>query len=310
MKGLTAVRLTAQTVAAPLSRFVNRDVPLDMTVLGSSSTSAYLGTGNYVLAITADGVPLMPNGVRVIQTDGLEVFQVGTRARVSTDEIRAGGVVVGLTNAEVREIAVPRNESYSTAYVVRRGRNLLGELDPEIASDPVEALARALPGLAAADGLRGARTLFGALHRGESRLAEQASLELTGRGPGLTPDGDDLLAAAAAATIAFERPLALPGESGESLCTAMLPADLDRRTGALSATLLRLAVKGNVIDPVRSLLDLSTNQQTWIRALARLQRIGHGTGRTYAVGCALAALSLSHQLHNLIDPDDEERNWT
>ena len=59
MRGLTAVRLMAQAVAAPLSRFVDRDVPIDTMVLGSSSTSAYLGGGNYVLAITADGVPLM-----------------------------------------------------------------------------------------------------------------------------------------------------------------------------------------------------------------------------------------------------------
>jgi hypothetical protein len=88
----------------------------------------------------------------------------------------------------------------------------------------------------------------------------------------------------------------------------LLPADLDRRTGALSATLLRLSVEGHVIDPVRSILDLSASRQTWVRALARLQRIGHGTGRTYAVGCALATLALSHHMPAIDRPEHEERN--
>jgi hypothetical protein len=99
-----------------------------------------------------------------------------------------------------------------------------------------------------------------------------------------------------AATIAFERPVDLGGEAASSLRAAMLPADLHRRTGALSATLLREAVDGHVIEPVCSILDLSARKQTWVRALTRLQRIGHGTGRTYAVGCAVAALSLSQHL--------------
>lgn len=296
MKGLIAVRLTAHAMAAPLARFVDRDFPMGASVLGSSSTSAYLGAEGFVIAITGHRIPLMPNGVRVIQADGLDVFQAGARAWVSKDEIRAGGVVVSLANAEARGLGVPRNVGYPTADVGRRGRDLLDALNIEVSSDHGEAFARAFPGLAEAGGLRGARALLEALHHGDSGRAEEASLELAGRGPGLTPDGDDLLAAAAAATIAFEHPVGLPSETAGSLRTALLPADLDRRTGALSATLLRLAVKGDVIDQVRSLLDLSTSQQEWERALTRLRRIGHGTGRTYAVGCALAALSLSHHL--------------
>jgi hypothetical protein len=310
VRGLTAVRLTAQAVAAPLSRFVDRDVPLETSVLGSSSTSAYLVAGDFVIAITGQRLPLMPNGVRAIQTDGLDVFHAGARAWVSREEIRASGVVIGLTSAEVRELGVPRNQGYRTEDVARRGRDLLGALNFEDPFDPVEALARARPELAAADGLRGARALLAALLRGDSGMAKEASLELAGRGPGLTPDGDDLLAAAAAATIAFESPVDLPSEAAGSLRAALPPADLDRRTGALSATLLRLSVEGHVIDPVRSILDLSTSQQTWIRALARLQRIGHGTGRTYAVGCALAALALSHHVPAIDRPEHEERNWT
>jgi hypothetical protein len=69
--------------------------------------------------------------------------------------------------------------------------------------------------------------------------------------------------------------------------------DLKDRTGALSATLLRLAAEGQVIDPVRSLLDLSVERPIWLRALGRLGGIGHSTGTTYALGCALAAVALT-----------------
>jgi len=196
----------------------------------------------------------------------------------------------------VCEVDVARNESYRAEDVAMRGRDLFGALRLVASSNLTDALTRARPEFAAAGGLRGSGALIAALRHRDPGSAAEASLELTGRGPGLTPDGDDLLAATAAATIAFECPVELGGETARSLRAAMLPADLHRRTGALSATLLRLAVDGHVIEPVCSILDLSTSNQTWVRALGRLQRIGHGTGRTYAVGCALAALSLSQHL--------------
>ncbi len=293
MSSLTRTRLVAYAVAAPLWSFLDRAAPLEASVLGSSSTSAYLLAGDFVIALTGRAVPLMPNGLGLVQTHGLDVFHTGARAQVTGDEIRTGGVVVSLTRAEVCEVDVARNENYRAQDVAKRGRDLLGALGLDASSDLADALARARPEFAAAGGLRGSGHLIAALHHRDPGSAAEASLELIGRGPGLTPDGDDLLTATAAATIAFECPAELAGETSRSLRAAMLPADLHRRTGALPATLLRLAVEGHVIEPVCSILDLSTSKQTWVRALTRLQRIGHGTGRTYAVGCALAALSLS-----------------
>jgi hypothetical protein len=80
---------------------------------------------------------------------------------------------------------------------------------------------------------------------------------------------------------------------GPGFRTALLVGDLGDSTGALSATLLRLAAQGHVIDSVRILLDLSADRPTWMRALNRLERIGHSTGTTYALGCALTAVALS-----------------
>ncbi len=279
-------------------------------MLGSSSTSAYLLTGDFVIAVTARAVPLMPNGLSLSQSRGLDVFRAGARAQVTGDEIKSDGVVVALARAEVCESGVARNESYRAEDVARRGRDLCGALGFDASADLGEVLARVRPELAAAGGVRGARALIDSLRRRDPGPAAEASLELVGRGPGLTPDGDDLLAATAAAIVAFKHPAGLDGETATSMRAAMLPVELRRRTGSLSATLLHLAVEGQVIEPVRSLLDLSAGEQSWGRALARLQRIGHGTGRTYALGCALAALSLSQPIPAVDQTNAEERNFT
>ncbi|MGH2698297.1 MAG: DUF2877 domain-containing protein, partial [Actinomycetota bacterium] len=181
---------------------------------------------------------------------------------------------------------VPHNPEHDVAAVARRGSDLLAASGH--GPDPLAALTVARPHL-----LAGGRLLLYALRDRDPELAGDAARALTGRGPGLTPDGDDLLAASAAATRAFGAATAYPDAGAEALRSALVLDDLGERTGALSASLLRLAVDGRVIDPVRALLDLSAGAATWTGALARLERIGHGTGGTYALGCALTALALS-----------------
>ena len=73
--------------------------------------------------------------------------------------------------------------------------------------------------------------LFAALATGDAAAQERAARALLGRGPGLTPEGDDLVAGAAVAAAAAGEPLALP-------------ADLRTLTTPLSATLLELAAAG------------------------------------------------------------------
>jgi Protein of unknown function (DUF2877) len=126
-------------------------------------------------------------------------------------------------------------------------------LPAEPVLDAVELLAGEVPG-----------PLRRALETGE------LATELIGRGPGLTPEGDDHLAGAAA--ILAARGHRLP-----------LPADLRTRTTALSATLLELAAAGYAIEPLHELFG-----PEWRAALDRLVRLGHSTGRAYAVGAAAA----------------------
>jgi hypothetical protein len=101
--------------------------------------------------------------------------------------------------------------------------------------------------------------------------------DLIGRGPGLTPEGDDLVAGCAGV-------LAAAGEHDRA--AALIGGDLRRRTTALSATLLELAARGMGPEPLQAVLAGRPG------ALARLVRLGHTSGRAYARGAAFALTSL------------------
>jgi hypothetical protein len=286
-----AQRFTAHSVAPALHEMIAEGHLGTGTVLGSSSTSAYLGFEEFVMAVTARSVPLMPNGARVINSEGLDAFDAGAVVRTSGERLRAGRAGIRLNGAFLVDLAVPRNETYHARDVALRGRDLLDAMNHD--AGPVAAIARARPGIIAGEGLAAVQLLCAALSDDRPEVARDAARLLTGRGPGLTPDGDDLLAAVAAATLAFESPAGIDPRAAHKLRAALVVHDLGNRTGGLSATLLRLAVEGQVIDPVPALLDLSAGRATWLRALGRLERIGHSTGGTYALGCALAALALA-----------------
>ncbi len=135
-----------------------------------------------------------------------------------------------------------------------------------------------------------ARWLAGRVAVPDVRLAAAAG-RLLGRGPGLTPEGDDVLAGAAAAIRALGRSAGLPPGRIDAIVGDLVPAGLPRRTGALSATLLRLAASGAAPEPAHRLLAGPPGGRE--AALADLARLGSGTGRALAAGIALASLHLA-----------------
>jgi hypothetical protein len=114
---------------------------------------------------------------------------------------------------------------------------------------------------------------------------EEAPARLVGRGPGLTPEGDDVLAGAAIGLHALAAASGLAPARVRPLARSLCPADVRRRTGALSATLLELAVDGAAPEPVHRLLGAGDRKA----ALADLRRLGASTGGAIAAGIALAA---------------------
>jgi hypothetical protein len=142
------------------------------------------------------------------------------------------------------------------------------------------------------DGAAGLTLLFRAVRERDPVLAAAAARALGGRGPGLTPEGDDLLAAVAGALAVLGPAAGVDGSALGALLAALAPGP--GRTTALSATLLALASARRLPEPAGRLLDLGpAGEAAWPGALARLERLGHGSGRAWAAGIAGTAILLA-----------------
>lgn len=102
-----------------------------------------------------------------------------------------------------------------------------------------------------------------------------------GRGPGLTPYGDDLLAGALLATRARRGPAAAPHLAG--LASAV-------STTAVAAAFLRWAALGQCIEPAHAWLGAAADrdQVGMARAAGRLSAIGASSGHGLLTGMTLA----------------------
>lgn len=127
--------------------------------------------------------------------------------------------------------------------------------------------------------------------------------ELLGRGPGLTPAGDDVLAGW---LLAVHHDPDLPAD----LATAVEAAPAT--TTALSAALLREAVQGRGVPAAVALADALGGHGDIGAALDRLLRVGHTSGAALALGLLRGARlvssrgEMSHSApgtHQSADPD-------
>jgi hypothetical protein len=131
----------------------------------------------------------------------------------------------------------------------------------------------------------GPEDLLRAVESRDPSLAAAAGARWIGRGGGLTPEGDDLIVGVAAVVASSLWPLALR----EAWLRALVGDDLRRRTTALSATLLELAVAGMGPEPLQALLAGDAS------AYDRLVALGHSTGRAIARGAAVGLLSRAYR---------------
>lgn len=289
--------MRAVAVAAPvLERFADR-VVARWTVVGTGTSAAYFASDGFVIAVTLPGVPLMPNGIAIDRAPE-RWPQVGTRVRVTPGLLDLGERQVRWNAADPPmwdPMPPPAGGTAADAAALRRrGQAVLRICGIRPPADVI-ALADALAasGLRVADdreGYRGVIELLAALRDRDAPAARDAAHALLGRGPGLTPEGDDLLCGAAATVACFGRTAGFDDAALDTWLAAVCPPDARERSSDLSVTLLELAAAGRVAEPASSLLDL--DDRTWQSSLRRLLGVGSSTGRAYALAIGCAALLL------------------
>lgn len=289
------LRVGAHVVAAPVLELASEGRPRRGTVLARGSTAAFVETDGFVVTLAARGAPLMPNGVALAGVGAsIAALRPGSPAAFSEGGIRTESLDVVWDPADP---PVWRPEERSPlalgSCTATRAAEVLRALGVEPNADPLR-LAHEVVGVdpAWADAGAGVGALFEGVTTGRPSLARRAALALVGLGAGATPSGDDLLGGVAGAVESAARGR---GASPPAWLASLRLPDLRRRTTALSATLLELALTGRLMEPAGTLVDAlaGTAPASLGRALARVRRVGHSTGDRYAVGIASTAYLLA-----------------
>jgi hypothetical protein len=272
--------------------------PRPARVLARGPCTIHLDAGGFVVTILDRRLPLMPNAVAVSTMldepgwprAGETVWLASGRIRARDREVIWNARRPPLWDPRVRRPALADPASVSAVSEV-----VLESLD--LAAPSAGSAAERLFGADDEDGRDGLVELVRSVRYHDAVAARRAALLLTGRGAGLTPSGDDLLAGAAATVAALGTALGFPRSGRLAWRAALVLPDIAARTTAISATLLRLAARGLAMEPLHGLLDPEPSREQITSSLTRLRRVGHSTGWacTAAAGLCLAELAAASQ---------------
>ena len=248
--------------------------PVDTAVLGAHRYALYLSVRGQVLPVVTSDAVALPTAVRLAVASGALPWG---RGLVAGDRVLVGGGCVVLPEvdivaartwrpARVRPVDPPR----IGCAAGRQGSHLSTHLElsgPDRDSGWL------------ADGIRAVVT----------RVHTEAVARLVGRGPGLTPSGDDALAGALLVAHALG--------TGTALADAVR-ARLGATT-AVSAALLDAAADGYAARPVVTLVDaaVAADPDAVRRALPAVLAIGHTSGADTVTGIRAALHSLAGRAH-------------
>lgn len=257
-------------VASTAIRDVLSDPQTPATVLGTASHAVWLLVdGEVVVASTRDATRL-PNGVEIgaeAAADAFRTVQHGASVAVGLGQLLFEGLTI-----DVVRWWDPR---------------------PALQRTSARQLAAAIAGLPATVPDVDSRPLATALSEGSPPAILAAAESLIGWGPGLTPEGDDYLAGALAATRTL-------GDALERTDTAAMLDSIagpltrlaQTRTTTFSAALINHAVAGRVAAPAGSLLRALTGRGDVASSHRDLTHVGHTSGPALAAGMILGAHSL------------------
>lgn len=288
--------MRAQTIGEPVVNLIG-DARRTGVVRGGGSSIAFIDFNGFVVGVTAPGIPLMPNGLE-LEKDGAEPLPLptgswlvpGTPAVIMPGAMTAGGQTITWSVQLTRVWRSALRVDADAPTLHRRGAAILTGCGVQPTVDPAALAAECvvLEDYSERDALA---LLLASLKTRDPELAGAAAGQLIGRGPGLTPVGDDLVTAAAGVVVGVAHAAGWSDDERNRWLAAIRALPLRVATTALSATLIELALHGHVIEPMHRLLAVAPNDaERWRHALGALERIGSSTGKAYSVATGAAAL--------------------
>lgn len=237
--------------------------PTEGTLLGAGASGAWARVEDEVVVIGPQGGVRMPNGVEA-PARVLQGLVPGDECALEGGTLTVGAWALAFAASWDPHPVLPRIDP---ALLRRRATSLRGSFPPVDDCGLGAALAAADP---------------------DSVLA--AARCLIGKGPGLTPLGDDVLAGALAGSLLLGE--AVGDRALRQLVAGVTPgicALARERTTALSATLLRHACRGEVDDASAGLLRALCGRGDLDAALDSLLAMGHSSGTGLATGLLAGA---------------------
>ena len=240
------------------------------SVLGTSRHAVWLAANNDVIVVSTADTTRLPNGVQIStrsQEDPFRLISHGESASVGHRSLILETVAVNVTRWwDPRPVLVSTDPEHLITAVADLPDSVT-HIDPAPLRSALQT--RSAAGIVA------------------------ASHSLLGKGPGLTPEGDDYLAGALAATYLLGEALGREQISAliDSISTPLARLAAERTT-SLSAALIRCALRGYVAEPAGALLRALTGRGDVTHSHLRLAQVGHSSGPALAAGVVLGARSI------------------
>ncbi len=289
-----SITIRAASLPAPLVDL--RSASSSGTVLAVFERSAYLDLDGRVVALASADLSRGPLTITVEDFAPLRAAPIAASVTLAAGELRVGPIAVDLRGAAVWDPSLQppvdaANPVPAGAMVASRA----SAIDELLAGAPDESIALLLRPLPAVASTPARAVLLEALARGleaiadllmgrgdASAVARAAAAEIAGRGPGLTPSGDDLLIGILHALGVWPR-IAPPGNAAsirDLLVNAARP-----RTTRISGAYLEAARCGWAAEPWHTLVQSLGRSPAKTRAVVRrLLQIGETSGADALTG--------------------------
>ncbi len=298
MSGLTST--CATTLPAPLDDL--RRITARGTVLAAFERSAYLDLNNRIVALASAHLPAGPLVIAVRDFEPLRALRAPTLVTLRDGRLHVGSTTVDLDGARTWDPSLAADGDAMLGPAPAARDAAMNEL---LAGAPAESIVNLLAPKRPASAHPTHTALLKALDRGLGAIADVLSGrcpfdaaaeiiggDIAGRGPGLTPSGDDLLIGVLHALTVWPR---LAGAANAPAVRTVIVNAARPRTTRISGAYLDAAGHGWAAEPWHALVRSFREPPASTRAaVRRLLCIGETSGADALTGfcwawCRLAS---------------------